>query len=74
MELNEFLYLYELIFTCREVYLCSADFNPFDAADLVLYLLKTSENQRLSEIYRGYRKRYIRIHIRLMRGVGGWGS
>ena len=30
---------------------------PFHAANLFLYLLKKSENQRFSEIFRGYRKR-----------------
>ena len=31
--------------------------NPFHATDLFLYPLKTSENQRFSDAFRGYRKR-----------------
>ena len=34
-------------------------FNPFHATDLFLYLLKTSENQRFCDIFRGYRKRSV---------------
>ena len=32
-------------------------FNPFHAIDLILYPLKTSENQRLSDVFKEYRKR-----------------
>ena len=37
-------------------------FNPFRATDLVLYPLKTSENQRLSNVFRWYRKRPLTWH------------
>ena len=33
--------------------------NPFHATDLFLYLLKTSENQRFCDVFRGYRKRSV---------------
>ena len=33
--------------------------NPFDATGLFLYPLKTSENQRFSDLLRGYRKRPV---------------
>ena len=33
--------------------------NPFQAIFLFLYPLKTSENQRFSNIFRGYRKRTL---------------
>ena len=32
-------------------------FNPFHASGLFLYFLKTSENQRISDVARGFRKR-----------------
>ena len=31
--------------------------DPFHATGLFLYLLKTSKNERLSDIFKGYRKR-----------------
>ena len=34
-------------------------FNPFHATGLFLYPLKTSENQRFSDVFRGYRKRPV---------------
>ena len=33
--------------------------NPFHATDLLLYPLKTSENQRFSDVFRGYQKRSV---------------
>ena len=33
--------------------------NPFYATGLFLYPLKTSENQRFSDVFRGYRKRPV---------------
>ena len=35
------------------------DINPFHATDLFWYPLKTSENQRFSDIFRGYQKRSV---------------
>ena len=37
----------------------STCFNPFHATGLFLYPLKTLENQRFSDNYRGYRKRPV---------------
>ena len=34
-------------------------FNPYHAAGLFLYTLKTSENLRFSDVFRGYRKRIV---------------
>ena len=34
-------------------------FNPFHATNLFLYPLKTSENLRFSDVFRGYRKRPV---------------
>ena len=34
-------------------------FNPFHAADLFWYPLKASENQRFSDVFRGYQKRSV---------------
>ena len=34
-----------------------SDLNPFDATDLFWNLLKTSENQRFSDVFRDYQKR-----------------
>ena len=34
-------------------------FNPFHATGLFLFPLKTSENQRFSDVLRGYRKRSV---------------
>ena len=36
------------------------DFDPFLANDHFLYLLQTSENQRFSNVFRGYRERMVR--------------
>ena len=33
--------------------------NPFNATGLLRYSLKTSENRRFSEVFRGYRKRPV---------------
>ena len=33
--------------------------NPFHATGLFLYPLKTSENQRFSDVFRGYRTRPV---------------
>ena len=33
--------------------------NPFDATDIFWYPLKTSENQRFSNVFRGYRNRSV---------------
>ena len=33
--------------------------NPFHVTDLFRYPLKTSENQRLSDVFRGYQKRPV---------------
>ena len=33
--------------------------NPFQATGLFLYPLKTSENQRFSDVFRGHRKRPV---------------
>ena len=35
----------------------STSFNPFYATGLFLYPLKTSENQKFSDVFMGYRKR-----------------
>ena len=35
------------------------DINPFHATDLFWYPLKTSENQRFSDIFKGYQKRSV---------------
>ena len=35
------------------------DFSLFYALDLIWYPLKTSENQRLSDVCRGYKKRSV---------------
>ena len=34
-------------------------FNPFHATNLFWYLLKTSENQRFSDVFRGHQKRSV---------------
>ena len=39
--------------------ICQLLLNPFHANGLILYLLKTSENQRFSDVFRGYRKRPV---------------
>ena len=35
------------------------DLNPFHATDLFWYFLKTSENQRFSDVFRGYQRRSV---------------
>ena len=37
-------------------------FNSFHATGLFLYPLKTSENQRFSDVFRGYRKRPMALN------------
>ena len=38
------------------------NFNPFDATGLCWYSLKASENQRFSDVFRGYRKRPVALN------------
>ena len=37
--------------------------NPFHATDLFLYLLKTSENQRFSDIFKEWRRRPVTPNV-----------
>ena len=41
------------------VYMVRFVFNPFNSAGLFLHPEETSEKQRLSDVFRGYRKRPV---------------
>ena len=48
-----------LLLLCLSIARLEEEINPFHATDLFWYPLKTSENQRCFNVYRGYQKRSV---------------
>ena len=48
-----------LTLTASSIFMARNLFNSFEATGLFLYSLKISENQRFSDVFRGYRKRPV---------------
>ena len=59
MGLINYIFVWFPVFDILFMLLAMIEVNPFHATDLFWYLLKTSENQRFSDIFRRYQKRSV---------------